>query len=150
LKLAVLCHATSIVLLLGAIARAQSFEAGKKAKVTGTIQSRNGDQVNIKVKKSANQAVVNLTDSTKIERKKDFRLRHADMDITAMVPGLTIDVEGVGNAQGQLNATKISFDPNVFAIEVAEEQQIQANQAAAGHAQTTANQGVSNAAKAQA
>jgi outer membrane protein OmpA-like peptidoglycan-associated protein len=150
LKSIVLCYATCVVLLIGAVASAQSFEAGKKAKVTGAIQSRNGDQINIKVKKTGSPAVVILTDNTKIERKKDFRLRHADMDVTAMVPGLTIDVEGVGNAQGQLNANKIEFDPNTFAIEVAEEQQIESNQAAAARAQSTANQGVSQASKAQA
>ncbi len=36
------------------------------------------------------------------------------MDITAMVPGLTIDVEGIGNANGQLDANKIVFGPNVL------------------------------------
>jgi outer membrane protein OmpA-like peptidoglycan-associated protein len=128
---------------------AQQFESGKKAKVTGIIQSRNGDLVTISVKKTGNIAVIDLTDTTQIERKEDFRLRHADMDITAMVPGLTIDVDGVGNAKGQLEANKITFDPNVFAVEVAEEQQIQANQGAAAHAQSTANQGVVAANQAQ-
>src|SRR5580704_14796392 len=81
---------------------AQQFESGKKAKVTGIIQSRNGDLVTVSVKKTRNIAVIDLTDTTQIERKEDFRLRHADMDITAIVPGLTIDVDGVGNAKGQL------------------------------------------------
>jgi outer membrane protein OmpA-like peptidoglycan-associated protein len=134
-----------MVLLTCLSATAQNFQPDKKAKVTGVIQSRNGDLVTIKVKKTGATAVINLNDGTKIERKKDFRLRHADMDITAMVPGLTIDVDGVGNGQGQLNAEKITFDPNVFDVEVAEEKQIQSNQASAAHAQTTANQGVSEA-----
>jgi outer membrane protein OmpA-like peptidoglycan-associated protein len=128
---------------------AQNFQFDKKAKVTGVILSRNGDLVTIKVKKTGATAVINLNGGTKIERKEDFRLRHADMDITAMVPGLTIDVDGVGNGQGQLNADKITFDPNVFNIEVAEEQQIAANQAAAAKAQSTANQGVTKAIVAQ-
>ena len=148
-KIAIVCYVGCTLLLGHMIASAQSFADGKKGKVTGTIQSRNGDLINVKVKKTGDTAVVNLTDSTKIERKKDFRLRRTDMDVTAMVPGLTIDVDGVGNAKGQLDATKIEFDPNVFAVEVAEEQQIQANQSAAARAQSTANQGVSNAARAQ-
>jgi outer membrane protein OmpA-like peptidoglycan-associated protein len=141
-----------MVLLAGLIcgAETQKFEPDKKAKVTGTIQSRNGDLINIQVKKTGETAVVNLTDDTKIERKKDFRLRRADMDVTAMVPGLTIDVDGVGNAKGQLDAKKISFDPDTFAIEVAEEKQIEANKAAAAGAQATANQGVTAAGQAQA
>jgi len=136
--------------LINAAETPQKFEAGKKAKATGVIQSRNGDLVTIKVKKSAATAIINLTDNTKVEREKDFRLRRADMDVTAMVPGLTINAEGVGNAKGQLDATKITFDPNTFAIEVAEEQQIDANKAAAAQAQSTANQGVAAAGQAQA
>jgi len=140
-----------VLALLGGLlnAGAQQYTAGKKAKVSGVIVSRSGDAVTIRVKKTGTNAVIDLTDTTKIERKQDFRLRHADMDVTAMVPGLTIDVEGVGNSKGQLDANKITFDPNVFAIEVAEEQQIQANQAAAAHAQSTANQGVAAAGQAQ-
>lgn len=148
-----LCCVACLVLLAGLINAAetgQKFEAGKKAKVTGLIQSRNGDLIKIKVKKTSVIAFINITDNTKIERKKDFRLRRADMDVTAMVPGLTIDAEGTGNAKGQLDAAKIVFDPDTFAIEVAEEQQIQANQASAARAQSTANQGVAQAQQAQA
>jgi outer membrane protein OmpA-like peptidoglycan-associated protein len=71
------------------------------------------------------------------------------MDVTAMVPGLGIEAEGVGDAKGRLVASKITFSPDDFAIEVAEEQQILANQAAAQKAQSTANQGVSGAQAAQ-
>jgi outer membrane protein OmpA-like peptidoglycan-associated protein len=130
-------------------ASAQSFQADQKGKVTGVIRSRNGDMINVNSKKTGDATVVVITDDTKIERKKDFHMRRADMDVTAMVPGLTIDVEGVGNTKGQLEAKKISFDPNVFAVEVAEEQQIQANKAAAAGAQSTANQGVAAAGQAQ-
>ena len=35
------------------------------------------------------------------------------MDVTAMVPGLTITADGVGNGKGQLDATKITFNPPV-------------------------------------
>jgi outer membrane protein OmpA-like peptidoglycan-associated protein len=138
-----------LVGLINAAETPQKFEAGKKAKVTGVIQSRNADLVYIKVKKTGATAIINLTDNTKVERERDFRLRRADMDVTAMVPGLTINAEGVGNAKGQLDATKITFDPNTFAIEVAEEQQIEANKAAAAQAQSTANQGVAAAGQAQ-
>jgi outer membrane protein OmpA-like peptidoglycan-associated protein len=144
---------SALVLLLTGFAHATSpirkFDAGKKAKVTGSIVARNGDLVIIDVKKESTSAIVNITDSTKIERDKSLRLRRADMDVTAMVPGLTITAEGVGNGKGQLDAGKITFSPDVFAIEVAEEQQIEANKAAAGDAQTTANQGVAAAGRAQ-
>ena len=149
--LKILSYAVCAALLGGfthAAVAQQQFTADKKAKASGVIQSRNGDLVTIQEKKG-DLAVINLSDDTKIERKKDFRLRRQDMDITAMVPGLTIDVEGVGNAKGQLDAKKIVFDPDTFAVEVAEERQIQLNQAAAARAQSTANQGVAAAGQAQ-
>jgi outer membrane protein OmpA-like peptidoglycan-associated protein len=153
IKTSRLLYHPALILLLGAFAHAatptKTFEAGKKAKVTGTIVSRNGDLVTINVKKESTSAIVDLTDNTKVEREKSFRLRRADMDVTAMVPGLTITAEGVGNSKGQLDASKITFNPDTFAVEVAEEQQIDANKAAAANAQTTANQGFAAAGHAQ-
>ncbi|WP_035356989.1 OmpA family protein [Edaphobacter aggregans] len=149
-----LLYLPALILLLVSFSHAaaptKKFEAGKKAKVTGTIVSRNGDLVTVKVKKESTSAIVNITDDTKIEREKSFRLRKAHMDVTAMLPGLTISVEGVGNSKGQLDAGKITFNPDTFAVEVAEEQQIEANKSAAANAQATANQGVSAAGQAQA
>jgi outer membrane protein OmpA-like peptidoglycan-associated protein len=127
------------------------ISSDQKAKIKGTIVSRSGDLVKVKDQSSGTNVIVVITDSTKVERKKgkvEF-FRHKDMDVTAMVPGLTIDAEGVGNAKGQLAASKITFIPDEFAIEVAEEQQIMANKAAAGKAQSTANQGVAAAGQAQ-
>ena len=148
-----LIYLPALVLFITSLVHASTptkkFESGKKGKVTGTIVSRNGDLVIVNVKKESTSAIVNLTDTTKIEREKSFRLRRADMDVTAMVPGLTITAEGVGNSKGQLDANKVTFNPDTFAVEVAEEQQIESNKAAAANAQTTANQGVAAAGRAQ-
>jgi outer membrane protein OmpA-like peptidoglycan-associated protein len=149
-----LCNTICFILLASlafAAAGVRQISAGQKAKVKGTIQSRNGDVVKVNDKKSGELVFVNITDNTKVERKhgKAEFFRHTDMDITAMVPGLTIEAEGVGNAKGQLDAAKITFTPDEFAIEVAEEQQITANKAAAQSAQSTANQGVAAAGQAQ-
>lgn len=133
------------------IANAQQFTAGQKGKVKGQIISRNADQVRVQDEKTGSLAVVVITDFTKVLRDKHrlvFR-RHEDMDVTAMVPGLTIRAEGVGNAAGALEASKITFSPDTFAIEVAQQQQIIANQRAAQKAQSTANQGVAAAGTAQ-
>jgi outer membrane protein OmpA-like peptidoglycan-associated protein len=92
-----------------------------------------------------------MTDDAKIQRdhgKFEF-YRHTDMDVTALVPGLSLQAEGVGKAQGQLEVTKLSFNPDVFAIEVAEEQQIIGNKAAAAQAQSSANAAQSSADQAQ-
>jgi len=142
---------TCVTLLASVMYASNQVQAGKKAKISGQIKSRNGDVVNIVQKKTGAMVAVVLNDNTKVEREKgSLRLRKTDMDVTAMVPGLNITAEGVGNDQGQLVASKIWFDPNVFDVEVAEEQQIQANKQATAQAQSTANQGVSQAQAAQA
>jgi outer membrane protein OmpA-like peptidoglycan-associated protein len=154
-KLSVLCYGICFV-LVGSITYARmpgarQITADQKSKVTGTIVARSGDLVKVKDKKTGQDVIVSISDNTKIERKKgkvEF-FRHKDMDVTAMVPGLTIEAEGVGNAKGQLAASKITFIPDEFAVEVAEEQQIMANKTAAAKAQTTANQGVAAADQAQ-
>ena len=145
------CVVLLTVITLASAAFAQTFSSGTKAKVQGTILSRKGDLVKIQDTKSGSAVWVKITDDTKIIRDKSkvaFH-RHEDMDVTAMVPGLTIKAEGVGNADNQLEASKITFSPDAFAIEVAQQQEINANKSAAGSAQTTANQGVAAAGTAQ-
>jgi len=109
------------------------------------------DLVRVRDKKSHEVITVSIGDATQIERK-NHKLpfyRHTDMDVTALLPGLTIEAEGVANSNGQLEASKISFTPDDFAIEVAQQQQALANKAAAQNAQSTANQAATEAGAAQ-
>lgn len=148
-------HALCLILLasvaFAAAGNTKQIPSGQKAKIKGKINARNGDLVYVTDVKDGSSVAINVTDSTKVERKKGSHsfLRHTDMDVTAMVPGLTIEAEGVGNAKGQLDAAKITFYPDTFSIEVAQEQQIMANKAAAGQAQSTADTGVAKANAAQ-
>ncbi len=154
-KLSVLFCASAAILLASLTYAATNptrhLAAGDKAKVAGPILSRDGELVRVRDKKSGEVVVVNITENTRIERKKHRVVfpRHTDMDVTAMVPGLTIETEGAGNSKGQLDADKISFTPDAFAVEVAQEQQVLANKAAAQNAQSTADQGVAAANEAQ-
>jgi outer membrane protein OmpA-like peptidoglycan-associated protein len=146
-----LCAALLTVIALASVAYAQTFNSGEKGKVKGTIMSRKGDLVKVQDAKTGSTAIVKITDDTKIIRNKSkvsFH-RHEDMDVTAMVPGLTISAEGLGNGANELEASKITFSPDEFAIEVAQQQQINANKTATADAQSTANQGVTAAAAAQ-
>jgi outer membrane protein OmpA-like peptidoglycan-associated protein len=145
------CALLVTVMVLASVGFAQTFTAGQKGKVKGTIISRSGDLVKVQDAKTGSMAVVKITDGTKILRDKHkiaFH-RHEDMDVTAMLPGLTISAEGVGNANNQLEASKITFTPDAFAIEVAQQQEINANKSATAKAQSTANQGVAAAGDAQ-
>jgi outer membrane protein OmpA-like peptidoglycan-associated protein len=130
---------------------ARQLPQGESAKVSGLISSRDGDLIRVRDKKSGEVVVIKIGDSTKIERTKyKFPFyRHTDMDVTALVPGLNIEAEGVGNSVGQLDAQKISFSPDDFAIEVAEEQQVLANKASSARAQASADQADKGASQAQ-
>jgi outer membrane protein OmpA-like peptidoglycan-associated protein len=131
--------------------KARQLSQGETARVSGLILSRNGDLIRVHDKKSGGVVVITIEDTTKVERTK-FKFpfyRHIDMDVTALLPGLNIEVEGVGNSVGQLEAHKISFTPDDFAIEVAEEQQVLANKASTQHAQASAGQAAKQATQAQ-
>jgi len=131
--------------------KARQLSQGESAKVSGLILSRDGDLIRVHDKKSGEVVVITIEDTTKVERTK-FKFpfyRHIDMDVTALLPGLNIEVEGVGNSVGQLEAHKISFTPDDFAIEVAEEQQVLANKASTQHAQASAGQATKQATQAQ-
>jgi outer membrane protein OmpA-like peptidoglycan-associated protein len=131
--------------------KARQLSQGGSAKVSGLILSRDGDLIRVHDKRSGEVVVITIEDTTKVERTK-FKFpfyRHIDMDVTALLPGLNIEVEGVGNSVGQLEAHKISFTPDDFAIEVAEEQQVLANKESTQHAQASAGQAAKQATQAQ-
>ena len=154
-KVRALCCLGCIVLLGNLSYAAQPkttlVEPSKKVKVTGRIVSRNGKLVTVYDKGSNQVFVVDLNASTTIERKRGRILffRHTQVDKAALIPGLPVTVEGPGNAEGQIEADKVTFVPDAFAVEIAEEQQIMANQTAAKWAQSTANSGVAAAGDAQ-
>ena len=145
-KLSTLLCATAIVLItssaFAATGKTHQLTPGAKAKMSGLIVSRDGDLVRVRDKKSHDVITVSIGDATQIERKSHKLpfYRYTDMDVTALLPGLTIEAEGVANSKGQLEASKISFTPDDFAIEVAQQQQVLANKVAAQNAQSTANQ----------
>ena len=154
-KLSTLLSAIATILVtssaLAATGKTHQLRPGEKAKISGLILSRDGDLVRVREKKSHEVITVSIGDATQIERK-NHKLpfyRHSDMDVTALLPGLTIEAEGVADSNGQLEAAKISFTPDDFAIEVAQQQQVLANKAAAQNAQSTANRAGTKAGAAQ-
>ena len=137
--------------LAASAGKARQLSQGERAKVSGLILSRDGDLIRVHDKKSGEVVVIQIEDTTKVERTKyKFPFyRHVDMDATALLPGLNIEAEGVGNSAGQLDAHKISFNPDDFAIEVAEEQQVVANKAAAQRSEARADLAAKDATQAQ-
>jgi outer membrane protein OmpA-like peptidoglycan-associated protein len=91
----------------------RTFTAGEKAKVEGTILSRDGNSIKLRGDDDS-IGTIDLTDGTKIQLKKGgFIFKRSDkMDTAALVPGLHIEAQGKGNDHGELIAEKVSFDPN--------------------------------------
>jgi len=152
---ALLCALATVLITSSAFAatagKTRQLTPGEKAKMSGLILSRDGDLVRVRDKKSHEVITVSIGDATQIERKthKLPFYRHTDMDVTALLPGLTIEAEGVANSNGQLDASKIWFTPDDFAIEVAQQQQVLANKAGAQNAQSTAAEAATAAGAAQ-
>ena len=89
------------LLLLGAAAVAQT-------QVQGVIDGRSG--ATMTVKSPDGNVVVLLTDSTQVEEVEGgLHMRKKQMGLTALVPGLPVEVKGSNNAQNQLVADSVKF-----------------------------------------
>ncbi|MGD0932605.1 MAG: OmpA family protein [Candidatus Korobacteraceae bacterium] len=89
-------------LLLCGIAIAQSVQ------VQGVIDSRSG--ATMTVKSDTGNVVVLLTDSTDVQEVEGgLHMRKKQMGMTALVPGLSVQVKGSNNAQNQLVADSVRF-----------------------------------------
>ncbi|MFN8006132.1 MAG: OmpA family protein [Terriglobia bacterium] len=91
----------AVLLMLGGVAAAQ--------KVQGVITGRSGETMTLQ-SQDGGKVVVVLTDGTQVDEVEGvFKSRKKEMAVTALVPGLPVQVEGSYNAQNQLVATSIKF-----------------------------------------
>jgi outer membrane protein OmpA-like peptidoglycan-associated protein len=82
---------------------------GEKVKISGLIVSRSGDSLTLRTLESGNLVVV-LTDDTKVVQPKGLlKVRKEQMGVIALMPGLKIQVEGVGDAENRVVANTIKF-----------------------------------------
>jgi outer membrane protein OmpA-like peptidoglycan-associated protein len=82
---------------------------GEKVKTNGLITKRDADTLTLRTLDSGDLIVV-LTDETKVEQPKGLlKLRKQEMGFTALMPGLKVQVEGVGDAQNRVVANTIKF-----------------------------------------
>ena len=109
---------TALLLLCGA--------AVAQTQVQGVIDGRSG--ATMTVKSPDGNVVVLLTDSTQVEEVEGgLHMRKKQMGLTALVPGLPVEVKGSNNAQNQLVADSVKFK----ASELKNAQDIQAGVAPA-------------------
>ena len=101
--LAVATSSLAMLLLLCATLAAQSTQ------IQGVINGRSGATMSLQT--STGNVVVLLTDNTEAEDVSGiFHARKKQMSLTALVPGLQVQVQGSYNAQNQLVANTVKFD----------------------------------------
>ena len=86
--------------------------SAQKATIEGLVIGRNGPSMSVKTADSPKLTVL-LSDSTKATEKGGFLgLSRKDLGIAALVPGLSVKVEGDYNPDHQLVANKVMFTRN--------------------------------------
>jgi len=73
----------------------------------GVINGRSGSTMTLQTQDSGNVTVLLTPDTQVLEPEGVFRKKHLNM--TALVPGLRVDVKGSVNAQNQLVADTVTF-----------------------------------------
>jgi OOP family OmpA-OmpF porin len=119
----------------------RKVSAGEKLELKGVVLTRDGDHFTLR-EMGRTDTVVLLTDSTSIKTEKKGAFRKGkDYDVTAILPGLILSVEGQGDSEGRLAADKIRFSEDdlhaaiTASVRVAPVEQT-ANEAKAGVAAT--------------
>jgi OOP family OmpA-OmpF porin len=101
--------ATSIVLLTAAFALT-SRTVVAQTKIQGVIDGRSGPTMSLKTVNSPPDTTVLLTDSTEVgEVEGVFKGRTKQMPMTALIPGLPVQVSGSMNDQNQIVADSVKF-----------------------------------------
>jgi OmpA-OmpF porin, OOP family len=100
---------TFIALWMASFALTSRSAIAQETQLQGVIDGRSGPTMSIQVVGSPDATVL-LTDSTEVgEIEGLFRARTKQMPMTALIPGLPIQVKGNYNAQNQLVADSVKF-----------------------------------------
>ncbi|HWN97631.1 MAG TPA: OmpA family protein, partial [Blastocatellia bacterium] len=87
----------------------RAMASGQKAKITGSIVRRDADTFTVRDNQNLDTVVL-LTDQTSVKSKGGFFRFGKNYDVTNLVSGLPVEVEGIGNREGQLVADKVRFE----------------------------------------
>jgi outer membrane protein OmpA-like peptidoglycan-associated protein len=84
----------------------------QSVKVQGLIKGRSGAEMILQTSDSPSLIVL-LTDATQVKQVQGvFKARRKEMAMSALIPGLAVQVQGSYNAQNQLVADSVSFKGN--------------------------------------
>jgi OOP family OmpA-OmpF porin len=97
----------SVLLLSLMAAPTWATTPGEKSKIKGMIKERTAESLTISTREGDVSVV--LDDNTRYKMPRGIGLFKDDMSATALIPGLHVSVEGVGDDQNRLVAKTISF-----------------------------------------
>ncbi|HWO01475.1 MAG TPA: OmpA family protein [Blastocatellia bacterium] len=90
--------------------QAQKVPNGKSMKIQGIVSKRNADSFRMRDNNNV-ETVVALTPGTEVKTHRKGAFRGAKTyGVSYILRGLRVEVEGVGNADGQLVAKSVKFD----------------------------------------
>jgi OOP family OmpA-OmpF porin len=125
----------ALKLFLAALAMA-GLVAAQSAQVKGLITGRSGSTMTVKTQDSETITVALTTDTQVQEVEGAFKMRKKELGLTALIPGLPVEVKGSMNDKHQLVADSVKFKgsdlktaQDIQAGLAPTEQQVQANQA---------------------
>jgi OOP family OmpA-OmpF porin len=93
----------------------RSMANGQKATIRGSILRRESDTFTIRDDRDMDTIVL-MTDQTSVKSKGGFLRRGKNYEVTSLVRGLPVEVEGIGNSEGQLIADKVRFDSSELKV----------------------------------
>lgn len=96
-----------VVLALVAFLLLCGIAAAQNEKVKGVINGRSGTTMTVQTQNSGNVTVLLMPSTQVLEPEGIFRKKHLLM--TALVPGLQVEVQGSYNERNQLVADKVTF-----------------------------------------
>jgi len=95
--------------MLALVALTAGMASAQSAQLQGIIDGRKGETMMVKSSDGTTVPVV-LTDNTQVEEVEGgLHMRKKEMGLTALVPGLAVQVKGSYNAQNQLVADGVKF-----------------------------------------
>jgi outer membrane protein OmpA-like peptidoglycan-associated protein len=94
---------------MGSRTGVRSVPNGQKSKIKGRIVRRDAETFSVRDEQD-NETIVRLTDRTSVKTKGGFLRSGKNYDVTSLLRGLVVEVEGRGNQEGQVVAEKVRFN----------------------------------------
>ena len=109
LVMGLLFSAAPLALSQDTSVQSRTVASGQKMKVKGVVTRRDADTFTVRDNNGVD-TIVQLTDTTSVKAKGGFLRSGANYAQTQILRGLNLEIEGRGNANGELVAEKVRFN----------------------------------------